>query len=383
MSGQATTEHVGGGSLRRIRALVHKETMQVVRDPSSFIVAFVLPALLLFLFGFGISFDAARLRLGVVVEEPTPMTDTFVSTLAGSKFFSVTRAADRRAFVDQLSAGRLDGIVVLSGDFAERIARGDTAGIQVITDGSDPNTAGLAAGYVQGAWQVWQAQRTPGQTSRMPGQVMMEPRVWFNPELESRRFLVPGSISLIMMMIGSLLTALVVSREWERGTMEALLATPASTLELIIGKLVPNFVLGLCAMGICVLVSVLVFRIPLRGSLLGLIGFTAAFLAVALGIGLLISTVARTQFLASQLAMLVAFLPGLYLSGFLFEVASMPLVLRLVAKIVPAHYYVQGLSTLFLAGDIAAVLLPATGVLLLMSAVLFALTALNSRQRLD
>jgi ABC-2 type transport system permease protein len=194
---------------------------------------------------------------------------------------------------------------------------------------------------------------------------------------------VPGSISLIMMMIGSLLTALVVAREWERGTMEALLATPVGILEFMIGKLVPNFLLGLGAMGMCVLASVFVFQIPLRGSLLVLIGFTAAFLAVALSIGLLISTVARTQFLASQLAMLVAFLPGLYLSGFLFEIASMPAVLRWISVIVPAKYYVRGLSTIFLAGDIASVLVPATAVLLAMSAVLFALTALNTRQRLD
>lgn len=165
--------------------------------------------------------------------------------------------------------------------------------------------------------------------------------------------------------------------------MEALLATPVGIREFMIGKLVPNFVLGLCAMGVCVVASRYVFHIPLRGSLLTLVGFTAIFLTVALGIGLLISTVARTQFIASQLAMLVAFLPGLYFSGFLFEVASMPAVLRAVAKAVPAGYYVRGLSTIFLAGDIATVLVPATLVLAFMSAVLFALTALNTPRRLD
>lgn len=372
-----------GDRLRRIRALIRKETLQVTRDPSSVIVAFVLPALLLFLFGFGISFDATRLKIGLVVEQETPDTNEFVVSLTNTRFFEVHRATSRREFIDDLAAGRINGIVVLSGDFSERLARGDTAGIQIITDGSDPNTASLATGYVNGAWQIWQQQRGIGQSRTMPGQVTIDQRFWFNPELESRRFLVPGSISLIMMMIGSLLTALVVSREWERGTMEALLATPVGTLEFIIGKLVPNFVLGLCAMGVCVLASLFVFHIPLRGSLLTLTAFTAVFLAVALGIGLLISTIARTQFLASQLAMLVAFLPGLYLSGFLFEVASMPAVLRWVATIVPAGYYVRGLNTIFLAGDIAAVLVPAAAVLALMSLVLFALTAFNTRQRLD
>ncbi len=369
--------------LRRIRALIRKETLQVMRDPSSFVVAFILPALLLFLFGFGISFDATRLKIGLVIEEQTPDTDDFLAALVSTPYFDVQRATDRRGFVDALSAGRINGILLLSGDFSERLARGDTAGIQIITDGSDPNTAGLAAGYVQGAWQGWQGQRAIGKRTAVPGQVTIDARFWFNPELESRRFLVPGSISLIMMMIGSLLTALVVSREWERGTMEALLATPVGTLEFIVGKLVPNFVLGLCAMAVCVLASVFVFHIPLRGSLLTLIAFTAVFLFVALGIGLLISTVARTQFLASQLAMLVAFLPGLYLSGFLFEVASMPAALRAVAVIIPAGYYVRGLNTIFLAGDIAAVIVPAAAVLVLMSVVLFVLTAANSRLRLD
>jgi len=379
MSAQSAT----AGRWRRIGALIRKETLQVTRDPSSFVVAFVLPVLLLFLFGFGISFDATNLKIGLVIEEPAPDTDDFLASLSNTPYFDVTRATDRRVFVDALSSGRLNAIIVLSGDFSQRLARGDTAGVQIITDGSDPNTAGLASGYVQGAWSVWQAQRAIGGQAMTPGQVSIDSRFWFNPELESRRFLVPGSISLIMMMIGSLLTALVVSREWERGTMEALLATPVGIVEFIIGKLVPNFVLGLCAMGVCVLASVFVFHIPLRGSIFTLIGFTSVFLAVALGIGLLISTVARTQFLASQLAMLIAFLPGLYLSGFLFEVASMPAVLRAVAVVIPAGYYVRGLNTIFLAGDIAAVLIPAAAVLLVMSAVLFTLTAFNTHQRLD
>ncbi len=371
------------GSLRRIRALIRKESLQVARDPSSFVVAFVLPALLLFLFGFGISFDATQLKIGLVVEDPTPETELFAASFTDTPYFDIRRGIARREFVDQLSAGRINGIVVLAGDFSQRLARGDTAGVQVITDGSDPNTAMLTSGYVLGAWNIWQAQRALEEARTQPGQVNVNPRFWFNPELESRRFLVPGSISLIMMMIGSLLTALVVSREWERGTMEALLATPVRTFEFVIGKLVPNFVLGLCAMAVCVLASLFVFHIPLRGSLLTLVGFTAVFLMVALGIGLLISTVARTQFIASQIAMLVAFLPGLYFSGFLFEVASMPAVLRAVASIVPANYYVRGLSTIFLTGDVAAVLVPATLVLAFMSVVLFTLTALNSRQRLD
>ena len=378
-----TRETTSSSRWRRIRALVIKESLQVVRDPSSFVVGFVLPALLLMLFGFGVSFDATRVKVGLVIEEPTAETSWFLTSLANTPFFDVRQAGDRRAFLDELSAGRLNGIIVLPGDFSQRLARGDTAGVQVITDGSDPNTAGLVTGYVQGAWRSWQSQRALTQGGQPQGQISIEPRFWFNPELESRRFLVPGSIALILMMIGALLTALVVSREWERGTIEALLATPVGIFEFIAGKLVPNFLLGICAMLVCVLAALFVFDIPLRGSLLVLIGFTSLFLTVALGLGLLISTVARTQFLASQMAMLVAFLPGLYFSGFLFEIASMPAPLRAFAIFVPARYYVRGLQTIFLAGDIAAVLIPSALVLLLMGAVVYALTWRNTKQRLD
>ena len=372
-----------GLSLRRIRALVIKESLQVLRDPSSLVVGFLLPALLLLLFGFGISFDATRVSVGLVIEKPSPETAWFATSLSNTPFFNVRQASDGLAFVDDLAAGRLNGLVKLSGDFAERLARGDTAGIQLITDGSDPNTASLVSGYVQGAWSSWLQQRalTKGDVAKMT--IDVNPRYWYNPELESRRFLVPGSIALIQMMIGSLLTALVVSREWERGTIEALLATPVGTVEFIIGKLVPNFALGLCAMAVCILAALFVFQIPLRGSLLALVGFTSIFLIVALSIGLLISTVARTQFIASQMALLVAFMPGLYFSGFLFEVASMPAPLRAFSAIVPASYYVRGLQTIFLVGDLPSVLVPCTAILVFMSVVLFTLTGFNTRQRLD
>jgi len=292
-------------------------------------------------------------------------------------------STSRRAFLDDLTAGRIEGIVILQGDFSQRIGRGDTAPVQIVTDGSDPNTADLVTAYVQGAWQSWLDQRLLSAGAPPVGLIAPQPRVWFNPELESRRFLVPGSIALILMMIGSLLTALVVSREWERGTIEALLATPASVPEFLIGKVVPNFVLGCIAMAVSVAFALLVFHVPLRGSALSLILATAAFLLVALSVGLLISTVARTQFIASQIAMLASFLPGLFFSNFIFEIASMPLPLRAFSRLVPARYFVSALQTIFLAGDIAAVLVPSISILMLMSVAVMALTARNSRMRLD
>ncbi|MGO9743052.1 MAG: ABC transporter permease [Roseiarcus sp.] len=371
------------GRARRIRALVWKETLQVARDPSSFVVGFVLPIILLILYGFGISFDATRIRVGLAIEAPTAETAWFLASLADTPFFDVSVATDRSAFFDDLAAGEINAIVDLPGDFSQSLARGQTADVQMITDGSDPNTANLAIGYLQGAWQSWLDQRALAAGAPPPPGIDVEPRVWFNPELQSRRFLVPGSIALIEMMIGSLLTALVVAREWERGTIEALLATPVGIVEFMIGKLVPNFILGMGAMTVCVLAALYLFGLPLRGSIFLLYGFTAIFLLVALGIGLMISTVARAQLLASQIAMLVAFLPGVFFSGFVFELASMPAPLRWFSAIVPARYYVQGLQTLFLAGNIGSVLVPCTLALLLMSALIFLRTALATRTRLD
>jgi ABC-2 type transport system permease protein len=371
------------GRLRRIKALIRKEALQTLRDPSSLIVAIVLPALLLFLFGFGVSFDVTTVRIGLVIENPTPDTARFQESLSNTSFFDVRVSSDRRAFLNDLTAARLEGVVVLSGDFSQRLARGDTAPVQIITDGSDPNTASLVTAYVQGAWQSWLNQRLLSAGAPPAALIATEPRVWFNPELESRRFLVPGSIALILMMIGSLLTALVVAREWERGTIEALLATPASVPEFLIGKVVPNFILGFMAMGVSAGFAFFIFHVPLRGSVVTLLLATTAFLLVALSIGLLISTVARTQFIASQIAMLASFLPGLFFSGFIFELASMPAPLRVFSMLVPARYFVSALQTIFLAGDIAAVLVPSILILALMSATVMVLTARNSKMRLD
>jgi ABC-2 type transport system permease protein len=371
------------GRWRRIKALIVKETLQIIRDPSSLVVAVVIPLLLLFLFGFGISFDVTSVRVGLVVENPSPETEQFRASLSNTPYFDVSIATDRRAFLSDLTAGRLEGVVVLPGDFSQHVDRGDTAPVQIITDGTDPNTASLVTGYVQGAWLSWQEKRAQSRGASAAAAITTEPRFWFNPELKSSRFLVPGAIALILMMIGSLLTALVVSREWERGTIEALLATPASVPEFLAGKLVPNFALGMCAMAVSVVFALTAFDMPLRGSLIALTGVSMVFLMVALSVGLLISTVARTQFVASQIAMLSAFLPGLFFSGFIFELASMPTPLQVFSMIVPARYFVRILQTIFLAGDIAAVLVPNVLVLAFMSTVVMLLTWRKSRMRLD
>ena len=354
---------------RRVLGLVRKETRQVLRDPSSILVAGVLPLILLFLFGYGVTFDPRFFTIGLVVEQPTPETGSFTAALANSPYFKIEIARDRRTFETDLVAGDLHGIVVLPADFAGRAYRGDTAPIQVIVDGSDPNTADLVRNYVQLLWANWLAQESisRGQLP-LPDAVGLRPRVWFNPEISSRNYLVPGSVAIILTLIGALLTALVVAREWERGTMEALLATPIGIVELLIGKLVPYFLLGMASMVISVATAVFLFGVPFRGSFAVLALVSAVFMWAALGQGLLISTVTRNQLVAAQAV---------------FEIGSMPWPLQLISYVVPARYLVSTLQTLFLAGNIWSVILPDLLGLASIAGGFFIVTALTTRMRLE
>jgi ABC-2 type transport system permease protein len=375
------------GSLRRVMGLVRKESLQIARDPSSYLIAGLLPLVLLFLFGYGVSLDLRRVELGLVVEHETPEADSLVAAFRNSPYFRVHLSRHRRAFEDDLVAGRLKGVVVLASDFGDRLGAGNTAPVQVIVDGSEPNTAGLVTYYVQGVWGTWVGEEAVSRTGlavrNVTSPITVEPRYWFNPELRSHNFLIPGSIAIIMSLIGTLLTGLVVAREWERGTMEALMATPINRLEFILGKLLPYFVMGMAAMGLASTAAVLLFDVPFRGSVTALVAVSAAFLLAMLPLGLLISTLARNQFAASQAALISAFLPAFELSGFIFEIDSMPLVIRTITWILPARYFVSCLQTLFLAGDVPQVLVPNTLALLVFSTVLFMLLARSTRLRLE
>jgi ABC-2 type transport system permease protein len=371
------------GRIRRVYALVRKESYQIARDPSSILMAGVLPLLLLFLFGFGISLDLLRVPVGLVVEVPTTETGSFTESLVRSTYFDVRTARDRRAFDYDLVAGRIRGIVVLASDFSERLNRSDTAPVQVIVDGSDPNTGALIRNYVQGVWRTWLVQESLEKGARARPPVSIEARFWFNPEVDSRHFLVPGGIAVIMTLVGTLLTALVVAREWERGTMEALLATPVGRFELLLGKVIPYFALGMASMALSATTAVVCFGVPFRGSILWLSGVSAAFLLPMLAFGLLVSTVMKNQFTASQVALVAAFLPTMMLSGFIFEVESMPTFVRLLTRVVPARYFVTCLETIFPAGDVPSVLVPNTLVLLAMGAGLFLVLARSSRLNLE
>ena len=371
------------GRYRRIIALIRKEVRQIVRDPSSLIIAVILPLTLLFLFGYGVSFDARRITIGLVDENPTPVTSRLSASLANSPLFAVRVERDRRHLERDLVAGRIDGIVVLAASFSAEVGRGERAPVQVIVDGSDPNKATLVRGYVQGAWGSWLSQEAMARGERLTVPVSLAPRVWFNPEISSHHYLVPGSIANILMLIGALLTALVVAREWERGTMEALLATPVGIIELVAGKLIPYFLLGLLTMSLATGTAIGLFGVPFRGSYVVLLLFTAVFLITALGQGLLISTLTRNQLVAAQATMISAFLPSFYLSGFVFEIAGMPLPLQIASYAVPSRYFVAGLQTLFLAGDMWSVIWPNVLGMVAIATVYIGLTVLKTKTTLE
>lgn len=379
----SASKAVSGDRRRRVAALIRKETSQIVRDPSSLIIAVILPLTLLFLFGYGVSFDARRIEIGLVIEDPTPETGSFTSSLTSSSLFSTRTARDRRSFESDLVAGHIDGIVVLAAGFSAQAERGDRAPIQVIVDGSDPNKATLVRNYLQGIWANWLEQEAVTRGEHLSVPISVEQRVWFNPEVSSHHYLVPGSIAIILMLIGSLLTALVVAREWERGTMEALLATPVGIGELMAGKLIPYFILGMLTMALATGTALFLFGVPFRGSFAILTLMSAVFLTTALGQGLLISTVTRNQLVAAQATLISAFLPSFFLSGFVFEIAGMPLPLQIVSYAVPARYFVAVLQTLFLAGDVWSVIWPNLAGMSLIAAVYLGLTALTTKTRLD
>nr|UCQ30171.1 ABC transporter permease [Edwardsiella piscicida] len=371
-------------SWRRLRALCRKESAQIVRDPSSLLIAVVIPPLLLFIFGYGINLDSSRLRVGILLEQQTPQARDLADTFTGSPYIDATVSDDRRQLTAMLQAGQIRGMVVIPVDFAARLLRTqDVAPIQVITDGSEPNTANFVRGYTEGVWQIWLQQHAQmhGQPYQPPIDIQM--RYWFNPAAISQHFIIPGAITIIMTVIGAILTSLVIAREWERGTMEALLSTQVTRTELLLSKLLPYYVLGMLAMGLCMVVAVFIMGVPFRGSLPILFAMTSLFMASTLGMGLLISTVTRNQFNAAMIALNAAFLPAVMLSGFVFEIDSMPAIVRAVTYVIPARYFVSTLQSLFLAGNITSVLMVNLAFMLASALVFIGLTALKTRRRLD
>ncbi|HVJ34532.1 MAG TPA: ABC transporter permease [Terriglobia bacterium] len=367
---------------RRLFALLGKEFVQILRDPSAIMIAFVMPVILLLLNGYGLSLDAMNVSFGVVMEAQTPRTISLYRAFVDTPYIAAHPYYTADAAESALMNGDIKGYIVVR---AETVRNLDSAlkpqPYLVVVDGVDANTARIVEGYAAGVLGGWY-QREASNNSLLissPG-VVLEHRYWFNPELRSTSFIVPGLIAVVMTLVGALLTAMIVSREWERGTMESLMASPASILEVMLSKLLSNFVLGMMAMAVAVFLGLFLFHVPFRGSFLILTLVSALFLISALALGLLISTIARNQFVAAQITFITTYMPALMLSGLLFDIASMPLWVQDLTHIVAARYFVACLQTLFLAGDVSAILLP-NAVILFCFALGFSLITLKRMKR--
>ena len=369
--------------LRRLLALIKKETLQVQRDPSCILIAFVLPMILLFIFGYGLSLDASHVKVAVVLEDHSPMALSLWNSFDKTKFVDPTRFDRRKDAEEAIVNTHVRGLIVIREDFSRRLQAGDRAAIQLITDGAETNTATILENYVLGIIGVWGNHQSQdrGLSGMVP--VDIESRVYFNPELKSRNALIPGSIVLIMAIIGTLLTSLVVAREWERGTMEAMLATPIGPFDMLLGKLIPYYVLGMASNAVCVLIGIYLFHVPFRGSVAALFLISSVFLIASLGMGFWISTLCKNQFLASQLALMLAFLPNFILSGSLFEISSMPIPIQTITYFFPARYYVTSLQTVFMAGDIWSLFIRNMACMAVIAAFFFVATFRITPERLE
>jgi ABC-2 type transport system permease protein len=341
---------------RRVWAVARKETIHIVRDPRSLAVAIAIPMLMLLLFGYALTLDVDRVPLMIWDQSETGASRELISHFLGSRYFSLRAyARNYRELVRAIDSGEVLVVLVIPREFAKQVEAGRASEVQVIADASDANTATLALGYAEAATAAYSRELTVQQFRRMgitPPRPALDARarVWFNPDMESKNFIVPGLIAVIMMVIAALLTSLTIAREWERGTMEQLISTPIKGPELIAGKLIPYFALGMLDVLIAVAMGQFLFHVPLRGSALLLFGMASVFLIGALSLGILISVGMRTQLLASQVAMVATFLPAFLLSGFMYAIANMPWPIQLITYVVPARYFILLMRGIYLKG---------------------------------
>jgi len=340
----------------RTWAIAKKEFFHIYRDPRSLALVILMPALLMLLFGYAVTLDVKNISMAVLDRDRSQESLIFIQRFSASPYFNLRFwVRDEKEMRQLIDEGEVKMGLVLPWDFSKTIKAEEIVPIQVLIDGSDANTANLILSYAQAIARQYTQDKTILKVSRMGIEnlnfpIEARPRVWFNEDLESKNYFVPGLIAVIMSIIGVLLTGQVIVREWEKGTMELLISTPVRKGELMIGKLFPYFFLGLLDLLLAVLMGKWVFEVPLRGSIFLLVALSCVYIFVALALGLIISTVARTQLLANQMAMIAGFLPTFLLSGFTFSIANMPTWLQIITYGIAPRYYVAILKDIFLKG---------------------------------
>ena len=355
-------------SWRRIFAMMRKEVIQIWRDPLSLLVIFAMPIVQLIIYGYGVNLDIRHIPLCVYDRDGTQFSQDLLKHFQATDYFSIVHVASNyRDVIQQIDRGACTVAIVVPPRFSEEIHSSGQASVQALLDASDSNTANIGMGYAQSIIQTYSqgVQIDWRQHNGLPPatpNVTFQPRTWFNEDLESMDNFVPGVVAMVMAVVGAFLTSLTIAREWERGTMEQLIATPVSKLEIQMGKLIPYFAIGMMDTALCAGVAIWWFRVPFRGSWTVMYACSALFLIVVLSLGYLFSVTAKSQLAASQLALLVTLLPTFLLSGFIFPIDQMPVFVQWITRILPARYYVsimrsvflKGTSVRFLAGDILA-----------------------------
>ena len=369
--------------MRILRALIRKEFSQILRDPSSILIAFVLPFMLLLIYRFGVNLDTVKLSMGFKVEDPSQQVVTLTDSFKSNKFISPKFYDNRQSMYDDLAASRIRAFVVIPNDFSSKLDKDEEASVQLVADGSEVNLANYALNYTNTIVNQW-LNSSSKYAGKMPSKLITpENRVWYNHQLDSHYFILPGSLSITMTIIGMLLTALVIAREWERGTMEALLTTRVRKIDIVLAKYISYFILGTFSMLFSVFMCVQVFGIPFRGSYLSLFIFSSLFLLSAMGQGLFISTALKDQYKASQAALVGGFLPALMLSGLLYPINSMPIAIQALSSVMPARYMVSSIQSEFMAGTVLEIIIPNCLYLLVLSLILFVAVYKKTEVRLD
>ncbi|MGA2084296.1 MAG: ABC transporter permease [Terracidiphilus sp.] len=343
-------------SFNRLLAVAKKEVIQILRDSRSLFIVVIMPVTLMLLFGYGVNLDLKGLPVYVYDRDGSQQSQDLLKHFQASKYFNLVRAVNGYpALTQALDDGHAKMGIVIPWDFSRRLSEGGPVEVQALVDATDDNTANVLIGYTQAVVQGYSSEiqiawlRQRGQ-SIQPAAVSVETRTWYNENLESSAFIIPGVLALVMSVIGAFLTSLTIAREWERGTMEQLISTPVSAMEIMLGKLAPYFVLGMFDVMVCAVIAIYWFHVPFRGSYVTLFVCSAMFLVVVLSLGFFISVLAKSQFAACQIALLVTFLPAFLLSGFLFSIEQMPVALQWITRVIPARYYVSVLKKIFLKG---------------------------------
>ncbi len=388
-------------SFRRLRALIYKECLQLTRDPSSFFIGLVIPALLIFLIGFGMSMDVTHIPTAVVLEDSSPTARSVVSFMNESPYFSPRYVSSMQEAKQLMDERRAEAILRIPGDFSARLSEG-RGKVQLITYGVDTTIANATTTYVQNGIARWQQSYLSGTaingapavagmsssttlvtSSIVPGSVTVDSRQWFNDANTSTWMFIPGLIVIVMTLVGVFLTALVMAREWERGTLESLFVTPMHAAEIVFAKIIPYFGVAMIGFFICLLSARYVYEVPIEGSIFLILFASVEYVLVAIGMGLTISSVLKNQFLSCQLALLVSLLPTIMLSGFIFDLRSVPTAVNIISHLMPATYYMDLLKSLFLAGNNPVIIYKNCAILAGYAALFIGLSLLVTRKRLD